>query len=122
VNFCEINHVNVPDTSVIPHFLSSWNVSFLDNNLREFIYKFRNNLIKTNDRLSHILSNVDQTCFLCKCLPISLKHHETFNHLFRTCPVTKNLISTVILISLTFPHLRTFIAYHMRDHIGELRS
>ncbi len=38
-SFCEINAITVPDSCVSEHFLSSWNFSFLDNNIREFIYK-----------------------------------------------------------------------------------
>jgi hypothetical protein len=81
----------------LEHFLSSWNSSFLENNLREFILKCRYNLLKTNDRLSHVLTSIDQTCFLCNCLAHGSKHRETFNHLFRKCPVVINLIHRFIL-------------------------
>jgi hypothetical protein len=67
-NFCEINSIVVPDSCISEHFLSSWNFSFLGNNIREYIFKCRNNILKTNDRLSHIIDNVDQTCFLCRSI------------------------------------------------------
>jgi hypothetical protein len=102
--FCEINSVIPPPKAIVEHFLASWNCSFLENNLREFIFKCRNNLLKTNDRLSHILKNIDQNCFLCNCLPDGGNHRETFNHFFRTCPVVTNLIAQLNAnLKITFP-------------------
>jgi hypothetical protein len=94
-SFCEITGLPLPDSVTVEHFLSSWNVSFLDNNIREFIFKCRYNLLKTNDRLSHFLPNIDQTCFLCKCLNVNNQHRESFSHFFRKCPVMSHLILRV---------------------------
>jgi hypothetical protein len=96
LTFCAINNVVCPPNDILEHFLSSWNSSFIENNLREFILKCRYNLLKTNDRLSHVLISIDQSCFLCNCLSNGIKHRETFNHLFRNCPVTVNLIRRFI--------------------------
>jgi hypothetical protein len=93
--FCDITELHIPDNTIVEHFLGSWNVTFLDNNIREFIYKCRYNLIKTNDRLSHILPSLDQTCFLCKCVNSNQPHRESFSHFFRKCPVMSNLILRV---------------------------
>jgi hypothetical protein len=93
--FCDITELPLPDTAIVEHFLGSWNVSFLDNNIREFIYKCRYNLLKTNDRLSHFLPSIDQTCFHCKCVNSNQLHRETFTHFFRKCPVTSHLILRV---------------------------
>ncbi len=96
LTFCAINNVERPLNDILEHFLSSWNSSIIENNLREFILKCRYNLLKTNDRLSHVLTSIDQSCFLCNCLANGTKHRETFNHLFRKCPVTVNLIRRFI--------------------------
>jgi hypothetical protein len=96
LTFCDINEVECPPNVILEHFFSSWNSSFLENNLREFILKCRYNLLKTNDRLSHVLTSIDQTCFLCNCLANGSNHRETFNHLFRKCPVVVNLIQRFI--------------------------
>ncbi len=104
-SFCEINSIVVPDSCVSEHFLSSWNFSFLDNNIREFIYKCRNNILKTNDRLSHIIDNVEQTCFLCRSITNVSQHRETFNHLFRSCPIVSTLILNISKkFKITFPN------------------
>jgi hypothetical protein len=94
--FCSVTGLEKPPKLISEYFLGSWNQTFLDNDLREFIFKCRYNLLKTNDRLSHILQNVEQDCFLCKCLFIGTAHRETFAHLFRSCPVMFNLIGGVI--------------------------
>ncbi len=41
ITFCNINDVERPPNAILEHFLSSWNSSFLENNLREFILKCR---------------------------------------------------------------------------------
>jgi hypothetical protein len=91
-SFSDICHVNVPNETIAKNFLSSWNCVFLENSFREFVFKFRNNLIKTGDRLSNFLPNYDDSCFLCRNLLNNMERRETFLHFFRKCPVTDNLI------------------------------
>ncbi len=92
VSFCNIVGISIPSQIVAKNFLSSWNQIFLGNDLREFIFKCRNNLLKTGDRLWHILENVDDHCFLCKNLYPDSNNRETFGHLFRKCTVISNLV------------------------------
>jgi hypothetical protein len=61
ISFCNIVGLQVPSPVIARNFLSSWNQVFLGNDLREFIFKCRNNLLKTGDRLSHVLENIDDT-------------------------------------------------------------
>jgi hypothetical protein len=92
ISFCKIVDLQVPSLAIAKNFLSSWNQVFLGNDLREFIFKCRNNLLKTGDRLSHILVNVDDRCLLCKSLYPEAGNRETFLHLFRKCNIVSNLI------------------------------
>jgi hypothetical protein len=104
-SFCEINSITIPDSCISEHFLSNWNFSFLDNNLREFIYKCRNNILKTNDRLSHVIDNIDQTCYMCRSLTNVSQHRETFNHLFRSWAIVSTLILNISKkFKITFPN------------------
>jgi hypothetical protein len=91
-SFCNICQVTVPTQVIAKNFVSTWNCTFLDNNIREFIFKLRNNLIKTGDRLSKFLPNFDDTCSLCRNLVNDRDCRETFLHFFRKCPVTDSLI------------------------------
>jgi hypothetical protein len=45
VSFCNIVGLQVPSLAIAKNFLSSWNQVFLGNDLREFIFKCRNNLL-----------------------------------------------------------------------------
>ncbi len=66
--YARITHNAVQSEEITKKFLSSWNFVYLDNKLREFIYKCRHNILRTGDRLSHIL-NTDSNCFFCRNLP-----------------------------------------------------
>jgi hypothetical protein len=90
--FSRIVNVATPNEIIIKNFVSGWGCNFLDNDFREFIFKCRNNLLKTGDRLSHILPNVSDTCKFCIGIIPGASHRETFLHLFRECPVTSAVL------------------------------
>ncbi len=91
-SFCNIVSVPIPLAPIAKNFLSGWNRHFIDNNLRDFIFRCRNNVLRTGDRLSHILSNYNDTCYLCRNLAVNTVNRETFVHFFRKCHVTSELI------------------------------
>jgi hypothetical protein len=91
-SFAEITDTRLPEITVLKNFISGWNCTFLDNNFREFIYKCRNNCLRTGDRLSHLLPSYNDRCFLCKGIIRDSSPRETFLHLFRRCVVTSSLL------------------------------
>jgi hypothetical protein len=91
-SFAEITQTNRPDIPFLKNFISGWNCNFLGNNLREFIFKCRNNCLRTGDRLSHLLPSFNDECFLCKGIDKDKSNRETFLHLFRRCAVTSSLL------------------------------
>jgi hypothetical protein len=91
--FSSIVSLEVPSKRICESYIKSWNLSFLDNSLREFIFKSRFNSIRTGDRLSHINNKADQICFMCTCLNSNSTVRETYHHFFRKCPVTSNLLA-----------------------------
>jgi hypothetical protein len=63
-----------------------WNCFGAGNKLREFIFKFCNNLLGLNSRVHHFNHLVAEGCTFCsvnKLLPVP---RETFSHLFFDCP------------------------------------
>jgi hypothetical protein len=94
--FSKITNTEPPNISCLTHILSSWNRCFLDNHHREFIFKCRNNSLRTQDRLSHFL-NMDNNCLFCHNLTINYKQRETFPHLLRLCPVTSSVLEGFLL-------------------------
>jgi hypothetical protein len=91
-SFAEITRTNLPEDLFLKNFMSGWNCTFLDNNLREFIFKCRNNYLRTGDRLSHLLPSYNDECFMCKRINMDRSNRETFLHLFRRCAVTSSLL------------------------------
>ncbi len=89
--FSQITNTRVPNVSCLNTVLSSWNKSYLENHFREFLYKFRQNILRTKDRLTHLLS-IDANCSFCKCFHSPLLNKESFVHLFRRCPFTSNVL------------------------------
>jgi hypothetical protein len=72
----------------VPKLYGVWNLNFLPNKIRDFIFKFTSNQLALNTRLSHYVLNVNRACFFC-CrqgpLPAA---EESFIHLFCHCNVT----------------------------------
>jgi hypothetical protein len=91
-SFAAITKTNPQPELIVKNFLSSWNISFLDNNFKEFLFKCRNNILKTRDRLSHILPGTNDTCILCKNIVVGKENRESFSHIFRSCTVTDSVI------------------------------
>jgi hypothetical protein len=91
-SFATITKTTPQPELIVKNFLSSWNISFLDNNFREFLFKCRNNILKTRDRLSHILPGTNDTCILCKNIVVGKENRESFSHIFRSCTVTDSFI------------------------------
>jgi hypothetical protein len=91
-SFAEITLTSRPEDLFLRNFISGWNCTFIGNNLREFIFKCRNNCLRTGDRLSHLLPSHNDDCFLCKGIITDRSNRETFLHLFRRCVVTSSLL------------------------------
>jgi hypothetical protein len=91
-SFADITLTKRPEEPFLKNFISGWNCTFLDNNFREFIFKCRNNCLRTGDRLSHLLPSHNDECFLCKGIIPNGSNRETFLHLFRRCGVTSSLL------------------------------
>jgi hypothetical protein len=94
--FSKLTNTDTPSVSCLKLILSSWNKVFLDNHLREFIFKCRNNSLRTRDRLSHLL-DIDDNCKFCYNLTANYKQRETFVHLLRQCPVTSSVLEGFLL-------------------------
>jgi hypothetical protein len=81
------------DEKQISKIWSLWNFAFLPNKIREFIFKFVNNQLSINTRLSHYVQNRTRGCTLCTIsgtVPVPVPD-ETFSHLFYECGITSSL-------------------------------
>jgi hypothetical protein len=89
-----INVPIIPDQE-LEKFLMLWGYEFLPNKLREFIYKFRSNLLGLNSRVAHFNNNISRNCTFCREAGANPCPDETFIYLFYDCNVTKETISRV---------------------------
>jgi hypothetical protein len=76
----------VLEESTLKHCWSAWNNTYFGNQQREFLFKFFNNILGLNARVTHFALNVSAECTVCianqEPLPIQA---ETFLHLFYDC-------------------------------------
>ena len=90
--FSRITGTLIPNVETTRLCLGSWNISFLHNDVRDFLFKFRNNQLLTNERLNAIDGLVSATCTFCRIVGSPDPAPESFIHLFFTCPVVRNLL------------------------------
>ena len=67
-----------------------WGLSFLDNDMRSFLFKLHNNILGLNSRVTHFIADHSPICTFCR---ISLRNdaeNEDTYHLFYTCPITEH--------------------------------
>jgi hypothetical protein len=94
-NFFSVRDVRPdPDPEILKlGILECWNLHFLNNRLREFLYKYVSNRINTNNKLAHFCANVNAGCTFCmldKRLPVPI---ETLQHIFFYCPSTAQILA-----------------------------
>lgn len=64
-----------------------WNKGYLGNKCREFLFKFHNNILGTNERVSKFIAGHNPECTLCETgNEPRPRPSETFCHIFFECP------------------------------------
>jgi hypothetical protein len=82
----------LPDPE-LERFVSFWNLYCMPNRFREFILKFRSNLLGLNSRVSHFNANISRNCTFCRNTNAVPCPDETFVHLFFECDSTKSVLN-----------------------------
>jgi hypothetical protein len=84
--FLNLTAILKPSDSILKSCWGEWNSTFYTNRMREFLFKFRNNILGLNSRVCKFVPGIESECSLCVCnkepLPIQ---SETFIHLFFEC-------------------------------------
>ncbi len=83
VTFQSLTQVSVPNKGILENRISMWNRNGLNNRIRTFIFKFYNNLLGLNTRLSHFVIDQSRQCAFCTGTAVPVPD-ETFLHLFFT--------------------------------------
>jgi exonuclease III len=91
--FFRLVDLPVPEKKDLDILNSLWTYNKFPMRLREFIFKFRNNLLGLNTRVSHFNANVRRHCTFCTLKNPNANNlpDESFEHLFFSCPHTKKM-------------------------------
>jgi exonuclease III len=89
--FFSLISVQIPDEPVLKKLTAQWSINCYPVKLRDFIFKFRNNILGLNVRVNHFNNGQSRNCTFCT---ISRRPNfdETFLHIFYECPVTNHLL------------------------------
>jgi hypothetical protein len=84
--FFEFVGIPVLEEPVLKHCWSAWNHTYFSNQQREFLFKFFNNILGINARVTHFVQNYSAECSICTAhnepRPVQA---ETFTHIFFDC-------------------------------------
>ncbi len=97
----EITGASFPEDVSYEKLLTLWNCNGLPNKARTFLFRFFNNTLGINTRLSHFVPGHQRGCTFCQINNAEIIQDETFSHTFLTCPVVKNWQNS--FLSLYFP-------------------
>jgi hypothetical protein len=101
------------DNAILRSCWGEWNNSSYTNRCREFLFKFRNNILGLNVRVNKFVPNHEAECSLCKVgkepNPI---YAETFKHIFLECRYSGKYRS--FIISKLFPELDDANDYNLK--------
>ena len=62
--FFQLIGIEIPTRATVSNFVGIWNLSFIPNKLRDFIFKFYNNKLGLNTRTSHFGGDT-RACTFC---------------------------------------------------------
>jgi hypothetical protein len=86
--FRNITDLVWPDNFCFKTLVGCWSTNFLPCRFATFLFKFINNSLGLNTRVSHFDNLVDRACSLCRVSNVPNTQDESFLHLFFTCPIS----------------------------------
>jgi len=86
-SFCKALDVNFENDKRIQHCLSSWNLFYLPNRVRLFLFKYYGNILGTGNRVLHYNPTAEVACTFCTLNRILPAPIETVAHVFFDCPI-----------------------------------
>jgi hypothetical protein len=84
--------IDFPSRERMSSLVSKWNIGFINTSVRVFSFKFYNNILGINSRVSHFNPEINAGCTFCVLNKILPPPKETIAHLFFDCPTTDSLI------------------------------
>jgi hypothetical protein len=87
--FMRLISLPVPDEKTLETINCQWQKNHFTMRVRDFIFKFRNNLLGLNTRVSHFNPEVTRGCTFCSLKNVVPVPDEDFAHLFYDCEFVK---------------------------------
>jgi hypothetical protein len=75
--------------------VSSWYRSYLNSDLKTFIFRFRNNTLPLTNRVHNYDAGVDPRCRYCRMRDPDTANRESFTHCFFDCEPVHNIIYNI---------------------------
>jgi len=91
VTFQRLTNTRLGNETISESISCIWNYNFLPNRMREFVFKFFNNILGINTRVSHFNNDHSRVCTFCHLVNSNTREDESFIHLFFNCGTTANL-------------------------------
>jgi Reverse transcriptase (RNA-dependent DNA polymerase) len=76
-------------------WMGTWNLSFLSNDIKVFMFNFRHNTLPLNNRLNSYIDTVDPRCTFCRIKDADTTQRDSLSHCFLHCCVTKKLLLSI---------------------------
>jgi hypothetical protein len=89
VTFIEITGTEFPGEKHFGILSGLWNSQGIPNRARVFMFKFFNNILGINTRLSHFVPNMVRGCTFCSINRTDPAPDETFLHVFMDCSTVR---------------------------------
>jgi hypothetical protein len=68
-----------------------WGHSFLNHDMKEFLFKLHSGLLGLNNRVAHFINDHSPICTFCRLMRLGDALDESMLHLFYECPSTENI-------------------------------
>jgi hypothetical protein len=95
-SFFEIIGIPVPDPAHLRKCWGFWNKNYLGNKCRQFLFKFYNNILGTNERVSEFVQGHNPECTLCEISSEPRpRQAESFCHVFFSCAYSSKIRDAV---------------------------
>jgi len=102
-SYCKTVDSDFESEKRIRNILSSWNLFFLPNRLRVFLFKFYSNILGTGNRIIHFNPTAEVSCHFCTknlFLPAPI---ESVGHIFYDCQVVNKIWDIIKTKFFTIP-------------------
>jgi Reverse transcriptase (RNA-dependent DNA polymerase) len=90
--YAELTNTILPAVNILGNCLATWTPSWLNSDIRSFVFKFRNNVLPLANRVHNYDVNVDPRCLFCRVRDGDTATRESFAHCFFDCDTVHDII------------------------------